>query len=38
MDICLKDDVTVVIFLGVSFTGAVTEHHIDATGFLLIAV
>jgi hypothetical protein len=38
MEISFKDDVTVVILLGVSFTGDVIEHHIDATGFLFIAV
>jgi hypothetical protein len=33
MDIAFKDDVTVVIRLGVSFTGAVNKHHrVDATG------
>jgi hypothetical protein len=33
MDIAFKDEVTVVILLGVSFTGAVNKHHrVDATG------
>jgi hypothetical protein len=33
MDISFKDDVTVVILLGVSFAGDVNKHHrVDATG------